>query len=269
MNRMKSEWLRGLAGVRGAVLLLTTFSAFAQAAPSLGLASGFSVLGGSTVTNTGPSVIIGDVGVSAGTAIVGFPPGTVTGGTIHSADAVAAAAQRDATAAYVDLAGRACNTVLTGTDLGGLTLTPGVYCFSTSAQLTGTLTLDAQNNPDAVFIFQIGSTLTTASNASVLMTNGGSACNVYWQLGASGTLGTATTFAGNIIALASVTLKTGATAAGRLIARTGAVTLDANTAGGCSTGVPANWTGIPTLAPWGLALLTGLLALAGGWALKR
>src|SRR3954454_9358766 len=146
-----------------ALLSLTASLGAAQTAPTLGSAQSFAVLGGSTVTNTGPSVITGDLGVSPGSAVTGFPPGTVVSGTIHAADAVAAAAQSSLTTAYNSLAGQACTQDLTGQDLGGLTLTAGVYCFSTSAQLTGTLTLNAQGNSSAVFIFKIGSTLTTAS----------------------------------------------------------------------------------------------------------
>ncbi len=196
-------------------------------APDLGTATFFSVLGASTVTNTGPSTLTGNLGVSPGTAITGFPPGTVTG-TIHAGNAVAAQAQSDATVAYNNLAGQACNTNLTGQDLGGLTLTPGVYCFDTSAFLTGTLTLDAQGNPSAVFIFQMGSTLTTASNSSVVLINGAVFCNVFFQVGSSATLGTGTSFQGNILALASITLTTGVTLNGRAIALTEAVTLDSN-----------------------------------------
>jgi hypothetical protein len=192
------------------------------------------VLGGSTVTNTGSTAVVGDLGVSPGTAITGFPPGTVTGGTIHSNDAVAQQAQADLTVAYSALAGLACNTVLTGQNLGGLTLGPGVYCFTSSAQLTGTLTLDAQGNPSAQFIFQIGSTLTTASNSIVQVINGAQNCNIWWQVGSSATIGTATAFAGNILALASITMTTGANASGRLLARTGAVTLDSNNATVCA-----------------------------------
>jgi len=204
---------------------------------SLGTAQSFAVLGSSTVTNTGMTTVTGDLGVSPGTAITGFPPGVVIGGTIHANDVVAMQAQNDVTTAYNALAGQACNTVLTGTDLGGLTLKPGVYCFTSSAQLTGTLTLDAQGNPNAVFVFQIASTLTTASNSSVLTINGSQNCNVFWQVGSSATLGTGTVFVGNILALASITLNTGATLSGRALARTGAVTLDTNavSASNCST----------------------------------
>jgi hypothetical protein len=195
----------------------------------LGSAQSFAVLAGSTVTNTGPTTVTGDVGVSPGSAVTGFPPGNVTGGTIHAADAVAAQAQSDATVAYNQLAGLGCNTNLTGQDLGGLTLTPGVYCFDTSAQLTGALVLDAQGDSGAVFVFKIGSTLTTASNSSVRMINGGRQCNVFWQVGSSATLGTSTAFSGNILALTSITVTTGASMYGRALALNGAVTLDSNT----------------------------------------
>ena len=207
------------------VLFFCASPALAQAL--LGTSQSFGVLGASAVTNTGPTTIVGNLGVSPGTSITGFPPGTVVGVT-HMTDAVASQAQADATTAYNALAGMACNTVLTGQDLGGLTLTPGVYCFTSSAQLTGTLTLNAQNDPNAVFVFQIASALTTASNSSVQIINGGQSCNVFWQIGSSATLGTNTNFIGSIIALASITLNTGATLEGRALARTGAVTLDTN-----------------------------------------
>ncbi len=215
-------------------LITTAIAVFAGSqvqakAQSLGTAQSFAVLGGSTVTNTGSSVVSGNLGVSPGSAITGFPPGTVVPpSTLHAADAVAGQAQSDLTIAYNSLAGMACNTDLTGQDLGGLTLTAGVYCFSSSAQLTGVLTLDAQGVGDALFVFQIGSTITTASNSSVLLTNGGQACNVFWQVGSSATLGTDTAFVGNILALTSITLNTGADVSGRALARNGAVTMDTN-----------------------------------------
>ena len=202
--------------------------ASAQTAPSLGLAQSFAVLGGSTVTNTGSSVITGDLGVSPGSAVTGFPPGLVVSGTIHSADAGARAAQDAVTTAYNNLVGAACTQDMTGQDLGGRTLTAGVYCFSSSAQLTGTLTLDARGNANEVFIFKMGSTLTTASVSSVVLINGGSPGNVFWQVGSSATLGTGTSLAGNILALASITVTTGARVTGRTLARNGAVTLDTN-----------------------------------------
>lgn len=192
----------------------------------------FSVLAGSTVTNTGATVVTGDVGVSPGTAITGFPPGLATG-TLHHADAAASQAQATLTAAYNDAAGRSGGATVAG-DLTGKTLTAGVYKSTSSLALTGDLTLDAQGNTSAVFIFQIGSTLTTGSNSHVVLTNGASACNVFWQVGSSATLGTNSVFDGNILALTSITLTTGANLQGRALARNGAVTLDSNTISGCS-----------------------------------
>lgn len=242
-------------------VLLWALPAAAQIAPPLGDAQSFAVLGGSTVTNTGPSVIGGDLGVSPGAAVVGFPPGTVTG-TIHAADAVALAAQNSVTTAYNNLAGQAPTQTLTGIDLGGLTLTSGVYFFATSAQLTGTLTLDAQGDPNAVFIFQIGSTLTTASGSSVAMINGGSACNVFWQVGSSATIGTTTNFSGNILALTSITLNTGANMVGRALARNGAVTLDTNNVGAalCTGVLPPG--GCPVLGLTPETLPAGAIGVA-------
>jgi len=181
-------------------------AAAAAAAPPQGTEQSFAVLGGSTVTNTGPTIITGNLGLSPGTAVTGFPPGIVTGGTTHAADAVALQAQNDTTTAYNNLAGQTCTSDLTGQDLGGKTLVPGVYCFSSSAQLTGALTLDAGGDTSAVWVFKTGSTLTTASNSSVLVINGGQPCNVFWQVGSSATLGTTTSFIGNILALTSITL---------------------------------------------------------------
>lgn len=233
-----------------AVLLLATGSAGAATAPGLGTASSYAVLAGSTVTNTGPTTVTGDVGVNPGAAVTGFPPGIVTGGAIHAADANSLQAQSDVTTAYNDLAGQACDTNLTGQDLGGMTLLAGVYCFGTSAQLTGQLTLDAQGSSAAVFIFQIGSTLTTASNSSILVTNGGIDCNAFWQVGSSATLGTNTVFVGNILALTSTSLNTGATVSGRALARNGAVTLDTNHLDvlGCTPATPSP-TAVPTDSP--------------------
>jgi type VI secretion system secreted protein VgrG len=196
---------------------------------SLNSAGTFSILAGSTVTNTGATTTItGDVGVSPGSAITGIPAGQPTLGSTHAGDATAATAQTDLTAAYNNLAGLACDANLTSLDLGGRTLPPGVYCFNTSAQLTGTVTLDGQGNAAAVFVIQIGSTLTTASNAAVTLIGSAQAANVYWQVGSSATLGTDTAFKGNIVALQSITLNTGASLSGRALARNGAVTLAAN-----------------------------------------
>jgi len=202
---------------------------------SLGTAQNFGVLGGSAVTNTGATSVNGNVGVSPGSSVSGFPPGVVVGGAIHSNDAVAMQAQNDLTTAYNNIAATPCTVDLTGQNLGGLTLTPGVYCFSTSAQLTGALTLNALGNANALFLFKIGSTLTTASGSSVsVINNGGNSCNkAYWQIGSSATLGTGTSFTGDILALSSITLTTGANTNGRTLARNGAVTLDTNTVNTC------------------------------------
>ena len=200
----------------------------AQAQVGLGTATSFAVLGGSTVTNTGPTTISGDVGLAPGNAVVGFPPGLVTGGTIHAADAVALQAQNDLTTAFNDAAGRGPVVDETGVDLGGQTLLPGVYNASTSMALTGTVTLDALGDPAAVFIFQAGSTLITASNATVALIGAAQPCNVFWQVGSSATIGTNTTFVGTVLALTSITMQTGATIQGRLLARNGPVTLDTN-----------------------------------------
>ena len=201
----------------------------------LATAARFAVLAGSTVTNTGPTTIVGDVGVSPGTAVTAFPPGSIavgkpgSGGTIHSADAIAIQARNDVITAFGILAGEPTTSNLTGQDLGGLTLTPGVYRFNSSAQLTGTLTLDAGGNSNARFDFQIGSTLTTASGSVVRVINGGLEDNVFWQVGSSATLGTTTEFEGNILALTSITLNTRASiACGRALAINGAVTMDTN-----------------------------------------
>jgi len=207
--------------------------AYAQTVP-LGNATSFSVLGASAITNTGNTVVTGDLGISPNNAssVTGFPPGMVIGAT-HYADAVALAAQNDVTTAYNTLFSRACGTTIAA-DLGGSVLVPGVYCSASSMGLTGALTLDAQGDPNAVFVFQIGSALTTASGASVNVINGGQICNVFWQIGSSATLGTGTNFQGNIIALSSITLNTGSSVSGRVLARTGAVTLSNNAVSVCS-----------------------------------
>ena len=191
----------------------------------LGTAASFGVLAGSTVTNTGPSVISGNLGLSPGTAVTGFPPGIVTG-TIDIADTAAATAQADLTAAYNNAASRTPSIPVTA-NLGGQILGPGVYSGGALA-ITGTLTLDGQGNPNAVFVFQAASTLITSSASVVSLVGGANACNVFWQVGSSATLGTASVFAGTIMALTSITADTGATVTGRLLARNGAVTLDSN-----------------------------------------
>ncbi len=245
--------------------MLASLAPPARAGIVLGTAGDFAVLAGSTVTNTGPSVIDGgDVGVSPGTAITGF--GGAGNGTVvapyslQAGTTLAAQGQTDLTTAYNAAAALTPTQTLTGQDLGGMTLTPGVYFFASSAQLTGTLTLDNNtNNPNAQFVFQIGSTLTTASGSSVVMTGAGSSmlgCNVFWQVGSSATLGTTTAFEGHILANTSITLDTGATILdGSALARSGAVTLDSNTITNCvsASSVPEPTT--MTLALIGAALL--------------
>jgi uncharacterized repeat protein (TIGR01451 family) len=210
-------------------LLAQAHEAWAATAPTLGAASNFAVLGSSTVTNTGTTIITGDVGVSPGT-IAGTPMSV--SGTVHAADASAANAQLIATSAYNDLTGQSCNFgPFDVTDLAGVTLTPGVYCYSSSLSIAsgGVLRLDAGGDANAVWVFKIGSTLTTVSGASVALINGAQQSNVFWQVGSSATLGPTTVFKGTIIALTSITLATGASVSGRVWARNAAVTLDTNT----------------------------------------
>jgi hypothetical protein len=212
--------------VGGAMTLaLTTTPAWSAAvAPSLGTAAAASVVAGTTVTNTGSSTLSGNVDVFPGSAVTGFPPGTI-GGTLHAGDAVANTAASDVTAAYL----AAMNAPATGTansDIGGQTFTPGVYAASSGISLTGTVTLSGDAN--SVFIFQSVSGLTTAPGSSVVLTGGVQACNVVWQVGSSATLATTTSFVGNILALTSISLATGASLQGRALARNGGVTLQGN-----------------------------------------
>jgi hypothetical protein len=235
---------RRLAIALAACLGVAALPGAAQAAPvNLATVSPFVVLGGATVTNTGPSVLNGDLGVAPGTALVGFGLPAVVNGATHANDAVAHQAQADLTTAYDVAAGQAVPPAndLTGTDLGNRTLAAGAYRFTSSAQLTGALTLDAQGDPHAQFVFNIASSLTTASASSVVLINGASACNVFWRVGSSATLGTTTTFRGNVMALTSISLDNGATVVGRMLARNGQVSLINNvlSAPQCLTGSAA------------------------------
>lgn len=199
----------------------------ALAAPILGSAQSFAVLAASTIANAGQTTIRGDVGLYPGTALSGT--GIVVDGATHLADEPARLALFDADAAYRSLAALSFTSDLSGQDLGGLTLAPGVYSFASSAQLTGMLTLDGRNDPNALFVFQVGSTLTTATAASVKVINGGAGTGVFFDVGTSATLGTATAFAGNIIARQSVTLNTGARIlCGRAAALAAVVRMDGN-----------------------------------------
>ncbi|WP_084770530.1 ice-binding family protein [Streptomyces sp. MOE7] len=200
----------------------------ATAPVPLGTAASFAVLAGSTVTNTGATVVNGDLGLSPGVAVTGFPPGTVTG-TIHVNDATAATAKNDLLIAYTNAVGRPV-TATVATELGGTTLTPGVYnSASGTFTINGTLTLDGQGDPNAVFIFQTASTLITGAASNVTLINAAQSGNVFWQVGSSATLGANSTLRGSILALTSITVTTGATVDGRTLAASGAVTLDTNT----------------------------------------
>ncbi len=220
-------YLVPLAGVALGTSVLISGPAYAAQGPvGLGTAGSFAVLAGSGITNTGATTITGDVGTFPTPSETGF--GSITlHGTNHHGDAVTKGAKTDLTTAYNDAAGRKPVTSV-AVELGGTTLTPGVYGSPTFG-LTGTLTLNAQGNPNAQFIFQASSTIITASNSRVVLINGAQACNVVWQIGSSATFNTDTAFVGNVLAHTSISALTGATFKGRLLARVGAVTLDHNT----------------------------------------
>jgi hypothetical protein len=298
------RWITGVLAVWIAVAVAILGGMGAPAASgtevTVGLASAaaYAVLAGSTVTNTGSSVISGDIGLDPGTSVTGFPPGEIVPGTgtEQVADAEALQAQSDLKKAYNDAATRKPPTAI-GAQLGGLTLGPGVYKASSDMGLTGTITLDGDGNVNAVFIFQAGSTLITATHSTVSLIGDAQACNVFWQVGSSATLKGGTNFNGTILALTSATLDTGATVKGRVLARNGAVTLDDNTitrptvcltksGGGSSssttassstpttptsttpTPVPVSPTGEPW-AGWPYWTLAGLAGIFGVASLER
>lgn len=233
-------------------MLGSSTAAHAQQAPvGLGTADSFAVLAGTTITNTGPTTITGDVGLHPGDSVTGFDDVTLSG-ELHVTDAVAEQAKVDLVTAYDDTAGRGPVSTV-ATELGGQTLVGGVYDSAAGTfGITGTLTLDAEGDPDTVWVFQAASTLITASNSSVNLINGADACNVYWQVGSSATLGTGSEFVGTILALQSITLTTEATVEGRVLARNGAVTMDTNTItnAACATPTPTpTTTTTPTTTP--------------------
>jgi hypothetical protein len=272
-------------------LCLSSGAKAVQLPVELGLTSDYAVLAGSGITNTGPTTVSGSLGADLGSSPTGTFTGsadvTTTGTKFTADDAQTIAAQVDLTTAYLDAAGRTpINTV--SADLGGQTLTEGVYNSASSLGLTGTLILDGENNPDAVFIFQAGSTLTTASASSVSLINGAQPCNVFWQVGSSATFGTTTDFVGHVFALTSITANTAATFQGQLLARNGAVTLDTNTiTNDVCTEVSPSPTPTETTTPgplpdtdgsttntWALPLAVGLglVAIGSGvvvWRRKR
>lgn len=194
-----------------------------------GNASGFGVLAGSGVTSTGETVINGDLGLSPGTSVGGFPPG-VLNGTLRINDAISNQAKLDLTTAYNDAAGRASKDMVTlSGNIGGLTLTPGLYKSTSSLEISsGDVTFDARGDKDAVFIIQIGSSLTTTSGRKVILSGDAQASNIFWQVSSSATFGTTSVFKGVVMALESITFETGATLEGKALARNGTITLDAN-----------------------------------------
>ena len=276
---MKRRYLSSLAAVGFATLFYGPSPALAQGYLGPNLRT-FAVLGGTTSTCIGASVITGDVGVTPGPAVVGFPAPCTDIGTVRvPPDPIPAAAQVELAAAYTTLIGQPCSSTI-GPDLAGLTLTQGVYCVTAApSNLTGTLTLNGQGIPNAVWVFRMASTLITSSGATVLLTNGANACNVQWQVSSSATIGSGSTFVGNIVALTSIALNTGANLTGRAMARNAAVTMDTNNisfaacgAAGGPTGAPPPFPGpigIPTLPEIGAWALLLVLLGSGAYLLSR
>src|ERR1700736_2771399 len=274
-TRRRIRFLPMVVGAAAVVAGAWPAAAFAAGQPRLGTGLNFTVLAASTITNTNsPTVITGDLGLTPGSSVTGFPPGTVTG-IQHVDDAAAVNAKNDLTTAYNDAFTATSTSDLTGQNLGTKNLGPGVYTFSSSAQLTGLLTLTGSG----VYIFKIGSTLTTASNAVVQVTGGAQACSVWWQVGTSATLGTGTQFQGNLMASASITMNTGANIlTGRAMALNAALTLDDNRisppVGACAAGTGAtpspSSTGTVPVPPTGagnpnsMLLVVGVVMIVGG-----
>lgn len=279
INKKRSSRLIVIA-VLLVAMAIPVVSYAAQATVNLGTTSTFAVLAGTTITNTGPTVINGtaggDVGLYAGPSFTGQDEATISG-AVHLADAVAGVAKDDLVTAYNDAAGRTPVTTIP-TELGGTTLKPGVYdSESGTFEITGTLTLDAEGDPDGVFIFLTDSTLVTMPNSMIDLLNSARFCRIFWQVGTSATLGTNSHFVGHIFAMESIDAQKGATIQGQLLARTGAVTLNNNTItnGLCTTIQTSTITGgtLPaTTTPWYNILLIGVsLIVVGGvsWSFSR
>jgi len=250
---MITKHLGATLPIRLTALLSLALAANTHAATvSLGAAEAFAILGGSTVTNTGSSVIVGQLGVSPGSSITGFPPGVVLSGSIHSTDVLANQAHTDAAGAYSTLPGLTVTLDLTGQDLGGMILQPGVYSFSSTAQLTGTLTLDGGNTVDPLFVFLIGNGFTTAAGSSVVLINGADSGDAFFRVGDAATLGATSTFQGTILADDAISLGNGTSVAGRLLALNGEVTLINNS---ITVPVPEPTASILSLVGGGALLL--------------
>ena len=252
-NPRAKRWVRnatlGLGLLLVASLMALTLARASGAAATpvpLGTASSFAVLAGAGITNTGPTTVNGDVGTFPTTTITGAGSLTING-TNHAGDGVTQQAQTDLVTAYNNAAAQGPTNPIVA-DLGGQSLSPGVYNSASSIGLTGALTLNGGGDPNAIFVFQAGSALTTASASSVVLINGARACNVFWQIGSSATLGTGSTFRGTVIALQSITVTTGVTVEGRVLARNGAVTLDTDTISRPSCAAAATTTAATTAA---------------------
>jgi len=273
MSRLRPLVLSAPLVALAALALVSTAAPAQAAAPPIGLGvvGSYGVLAASTVTNSGPTVVNGDLGVYAGTAVTGFDqpggPGSVINGTIHKGDAVAGQAQDALTTAYNQAASSPSTANVTGTNVGNRVLQPGVYTDSSAMSLSGVLTLDGGGDPAAVFIFQAGSSLTVAGSSSVVFIGAAQACNVFWQVTSSATIGTNAAFAGTVMALADIDVNTGATIQGRLLARTGQVTLLSNviTRPTCATTPTApSASATPTTSPSSNNFPSGPVTLTSG-----
>ena len=243
-KRSRRSWATAVAMVALASFLALTLARASEAAAvavPLGSAGSFAILAGAGITNTGPTTVSGDIGTFATTSFTGSASVTQSG-TNHAGDVVTQDAKNALVTAYNNAAGQGPTTPIVGLTLGGKTLTRGVYNSGSTIDLTGTVTLDAQGDPDSIFVLQAGSALTTATSSSVALINGARSCNVFWQIGSDATLGVGSTFVGTLLVQNSIVLKTGAVVDGRVLASIGSVTLDTNTISkpGCVASVPAS-----------------------------